>query len=471
MKKYYTRACNFFYGSNSSGKVRKKISLPLNGNNLISFDEFLNDDGLFDENKLNEFIINLKEISPETSPLQGNLINYDAWVNFENTIAQNGLESSYFNLINSGLRSTLFDGKTNYHFQNDNADIKFLYFPYTSIPDSLISVSKAELRGYIKNNPNDYSVENSRDLIYVKFDETPSMQDENEITNQLKSLINDKDESIHENSFVKIPKNWKIQKSYYDNLMLNILKDNEIVDKYVIQKRDHNLDKLFSNMIELVNHIKPMINICGEEHIINCDTSLKTYSKITTKNCGELLHYIFLVTIKSLINIDIVMFEALKNIKLTNSTFSDDDIDLPGSLEKTKRKRKSSISVSVPENDVELLEEGSGVLEDISLDLSVERTHAQKLTCNLIYDLLKILQSNQDFYDKHTTRYMNEVIEKKMDSEKEENLKFIEELDKESRQSLKSMITIGFDSWKNLSKKDEKDLYFGEKVGAYKITF
>jgi dihydropteroate synthase len=38
MKKYYTRACNFFYGSNSSGKVRKKISLPLNGNNLISFD-------------------------------------------------------------------------------------------------------------------------------------------------------------------------------------------------------------------------------------------------------------------------------------------------------------------------------------------------------------------------------------------------------------------------------------------------
>ena len=51
-----------------------------------------------------------------------------------------------------------------------------------------------------------------------------------------------------------------------------------------------------------------------------------------------------------------------------------------------------------------------------------------------------------------------------MDSEKEENLKFIEELDKESRQSLKSMITIGFDSWKNLSKKDDKDLYFGENV-------
>ncbi|MDB2354896.1 SurA N-terminal domain-containing protein [Flavobacteriaceae bacterium] len=202
-------------------------------NNLISFDEFLNADGLFDENKLNEFIINLKEISPETSSLQGNLINYDAWVNFENTIAQNGLESSYFNLINSGLRSTLFDGKTNYHFQNDNADIKFLYFPYTSIPDSLISVSKAELRGFIKNNPNDYSVENSRDLIYVKFDETPSVQDENDITNQLTSLISDKDEyNIDTNKTEKVLglKNTNDPESF-----LNRYSDIKLYDGYVFE--------------------------------------------------------------------------------------------------------------------------------------------------------------------------------------------------------------------------------------------
>ena len=38
MKKYYTRACNFYYGSTSKEKIKKKLSLPLNGNNLISFD-------------------------------------------------------------------------------------------------------------------------------------------------------------------------------------------------------------------------------------------------------------------------------------------------------------------------------------------------------------------------------------------------------------------------------------------------
>ena len=39
MKKYYTRACNFFYGNNSKEKIKKKTALPLNGNNDISFDE------------------------------------------------------------------------------------------------------------------------------------------------------------------------------------------------------------------------------------------------------------------------------------------------------------------------------------------------------------------------------------------------------------------------------------------------
>jgi len=38
MIKYYTRACNFYYGQTSKEKVIKKKSLPLNGNKLLSFD-------------------------------------------------------------------------------------------------------------------------------------------------------------------------------------------------------------------------------------------------------------------------------------------------------------------------------------------------------------------------------------------------------------------------------------------------
>ena len=39
MKRYYTRACNFYYGENSIKLVNKNKSIPLNGNKKISFDQ------------------------------------------------------------------------------------------------------------------------------------------------------------------------------------------------------------------------------------------------------------------------------------------------------------------------------------------------------------------------------------------------------------------------------------------------
>ena len=38
MLKYYTKACNFYYGDHSTLMVKKKLSLPLHGNHKISFD-------------------------------------------------------------------------------------------------------------------------------------------------------------------------------------------------------------------------------------------------------------------------------------------------------------------------------------------------------------------------------------------------------------------------------------------------
>ena len=38
MIKYYTRACNFYYGEISKEKIKKKKAFHLNGNKLISFD-------------------------------------------------------------------------------------------------------------------------------------------------------------------------------------------------------------------------------------------------------------------------------------------------------------------------------------------------------------------------------------------------------------------------------------------------
>ena len=39
MQKYYTKACNFYYGTASKIYIKKKKSIPLNGYNNISFDK------------------------------------------------------------------------------------------------------------------------------------------------------------------------------------------------------------------------------------------------------------------------------------------------------------------------------------------------------------------------------------------------------------------------------------------------
>ena len=39
MSRYYTRVCNFYYGLKSKNLVKKKLTLPLNDNEELSFDQ------------------------------------------------------------------------------------------------------------------------------------------------------------------------------------------------------------------------------------------------------------------------------------------------------------------------------------------------------------------------------------------------------------------------------------------------
>ena len=60
MTKYYTRACNFFYGQDSRQLVKKKLSIPLCNDSSISFNQI----ELFSRNKkiVKNKIIDLKNI-------------------------------------------------------------------------------------------------------------------------------------------------------------------------------------------------------------------------------------------------------------------------------------------------------------------------------------------------------------------------------------------------------------------------
>tara|TARA_B110000027_G_C16079639_1_gene283008 strand:- start:277 stop:1332 length:1056 start_codon:yes stop_codon:yes gene_type:complete len=68
MKKYYTRACNFYYGSQAAYLIKKKLALPLCNKKDISFDKI---EIISRENKkVSTKIINLNEIKKENVKLQ-----------------------------------------------------------------------------------------------------------------------------------------------------------------------------------------------------------------------------------------------------------------------------------------------------------------------------------------------------------------------------------------------------------------
>ena len=71
MKKYYTRACNFYYGSNANLLIKKKLALPLCGNRNIAFDKV----EVFTRNKKKVLskIINLKKINALNNPIKKKL--------------------------------------------------------------------------------------------------------------------------------------------------------------------------------------------------------------------------------------------------------------------------------------------------------------------------------------------------------------------------------------------------------------
>ena len=68
MKKYYTRACNFFYGTTSKELVKKKLTLPLCGNKKILFNKL----EIFtrENKKIVSKTISIKEINAQNKYLK-----------------------------------------------------------------------------------------------------------------------------------------------------------------------------------------------------------------------------------------------------------------------------------------------------------------------------------------------------------------------------------------------------------------
>ncbi len=146
---------------------------------------FQNEAGAFDKAKMQEYVANIKATSPQA---------YQQWLDYEGSIGKGAKETTYLNMIKAGVGATLKEGELAYKMENDNVDIKYVQLPFSSIQDTEVKVTDAEIQSYIDAHAQEYKADASRSIRYVLFKEEPSQEDENEIKQEISSLLEDKAE-------------------------------------------------------------------------------------------------------------------------------------------------------------------------------------------------------------------------------------------------------------------------------------
>ena len=141
---------------------------------------FQNALGEFDIVAFTDFINDSKRNNPAV---------YSQWQLQEESIRSTITRQLYNTMIQAGIYHTSFDGKTEHKLENDKISISFVKVPYSSIPDSLVTISDRDIKKYINANAEEFEVEESRSIQYVVFDETASVEDNLEIENGLKKLL------------------------------------------------------------------------------------------------------------------------------------------------------------------------------------------------------------------------------------------------------------------------------------------
>ncbi len=139
-------------------------------------------EGIFDKNKFKEFLATTKASGSQ---------EWEAWQNYMASLQDNIEKTTYDNLVGAGLGASLKEGEMQYLSEGTKATGKFVYAPYTSIADSLVTVKKSEIKNYIENHAAAYEVEASRDIKFVKFPIVPTSEDEETIKREVASFVAD----------------------------------------------------------------------------------------------------------------------------------------------------------------------------------------------------------------------------------------------------------------------------------------
>ncbi|MGM8361505.1 peptidylprolyl isomerase [Flavobacterium sp. ARAG 55.4] len=137
---------------------------------------FLNAAGMFDLTKFKEYF--------KSNPAQAEYLKQR-----EKDAELNAKYQIYSTLIKAAFYTTQAEGKLKYEMEANKANFSYVGALYSSIKDSDVKVTDAEILAYMKENKKQYKAEESRGIEYVLIEDKASAADEAEVKSRISSLL------------------------------------------------------------------------------------------------------------------------------------------------------------------------------------------------------------------------------------------------------------------------------------------
>ncbi len=169
--------------------------------------------GQFQRDRLLAYLKQVKQLPPAQQA---------SWYLFEKSLKPSRLRMKFDNLLVKTSYATEAEAKKQYQEENSVAEIKYLYIPYYSVPDSAVSVSDDELQDYLDEHQAEYQVEESRSFSYVSIPVVPSSEDTAFFQQEMEQLKNDFKATTEDSIFARNNSDGDI---FYARMTIDMLPD------------------------------------------------------------------------------------------------------------------------------------------------------------------------------------------------------------------------------------------------------
>ncbi|WP_296622763.1 peptidylprolyl isomerase [Marivirga sp.] len=163
------------------------------------------------------------------------------WYSFESSLVPARARTKYDELLGSSTYITTTEAQRAYQKENETAEVEYLYIPYYSVKDSVVTPSDSELKSYYNENKDKYETDATRTISYVSFELLPSGEDSTYIKEEIEELKSEFQKVEDDSAFARLNSDRSNSFRTYPIYQLprilasntNILKEGDVIGPYI----------------------------------------------------------------------------------------------------------------------------------------------------------------------------------------------------------------------------------------------